>query len=235
MRRGIILAGGNGTRLNPLTSVASKQLLPVYDRPMVFYSIERMIEIGVTDILCIVAPRDYEIFKRVLGNRVNFAIQKEPRGIAESILIADTKDPVILWLGDNLVIGKEVGKNLKKADRNFDGATVFLHENDNPSAYGVAEINGGKIIGIEEKPSNPRSNKIITGIYFYDGTALERVKKQKPSARGELEITDLNKSYLIDCKLNYLDFGKNAEWFDMGTFDDLLRASVRCSQIASNG
>lgn len=226
MRRGIILAGGSGTRLSPLTDVVSKQLLPVYDKPMIFHTVERFKSIGVTDILCIVAPRDYEIFKRVLGNSINIEIQKEPRGIAEAIYIANCNDPILLWLGDNLIVGNEVDSFIKKADLNHDGATIFLHKNKNASNYGVAEIKYGKIISIEEKPKIPKSNNIITGIYFYDKTAFDRVKGLKPSNRGELEITDLNKSYLKEDKLFYSNFGKKSQWFDMGNFDDLLRASI---------
>ena len=233
--KGIILAAGAGSRLYPASLPISKILLPVYDKPMIYYPITTLLLAGIKDILIITSPSDIENFKKVLGDgsdigvKFSYAIQEVPRGIAESFLIAEKfidNDPVALILGDNIFHGFGFYSMLKEVGKRTQGATVFGYSVQDPERFGVVEFDkDNKAISIEEKPANPKSNYAVTGLYFYDNHVVEYAKTLKPSARGELEITDLNKIYLEKNKLTVEILGRGFAWLDTGTFESLLQAA----------
>lgn len=233
-RKGIILAGGSGTRLYPLTKVISKQLLPVFDKPMIYYPLSTLMLAGIRDILIITNAKEKYLFEELLGDgheigiKIDYTTQNSPRGIAEALLIAEDfldNHPSALILGDNIFYGGGLNEKLNSACQNTHGGTVFLHRTDKPEQYGVAEVDHElNILAIEEKPSQPKSNYAVTGLYFYDNRAPEIAKSLMPSKRGELEITDLNNVYAKEAKLFGENLGENFTWFDAGTFTDLLNA-----------
>lgn len=241
--KGIILAGGTGTRLYPITKVVSKQLTPLYDKPIIYYPLATLIESGIKEILIITTPEDKERFKELLGNGNDYGItieykeQAKPEGLAQAFIIGEDfigNDSVILTLGDNVFSGINLINKIKKASKN--GSTIFGVEVDNPERFGVIEINNNKVISIEEKPKNPKSNIAITGLYIFDNKVIEIAKKIKPSKRNELEITDVIKEYLKENKLNVELLNKNDKWFDTGTPESLFEATqyVRNYQIKNN-
>ena len=234
--KGIILAGGSGTRLYPLTEVTSKQLLPVYDKPMIFYPLSTLMLAGIKDILIISTPRDLPNFEKLLGDgseygiKLSYKIQEQPNGLAEAFIIGEEfigKDSVAMILGDNIFYGNGLSSNLKKAvDFTANGAAVFGYYVDDPERFGIAEFNEkGEAISIEEKPENPKSNYCVTGLYFYDNSVVKYAKSLKPSKRGELEITDLNRIYLEEGRLNVITLGRGYAWLDTGTVDALSDAT----------
>jgi glucose-1-phosphate thymidylyltransferase len=234
-RRGIILAGGSGTRLYPLTQSISKQLLPVYDKPMIYYPLSVLMLAGIREVLIINTPHEQALFQGLLGDgsqwgmRIEYAVQPSPDGLAQAYLIGrefvDGK-PSCLVLGDNIFHGHGLTELLKRADQRQHGATVFGYWVNDPERYGVAEFDAdGRVIGLEEKPSQPRSHYAVTGLYFYDGRASELAASLKPSARGELEITDLNRCYLEQGDLHLEQLGRGYAWLDTGTHQSLLEAS----------
>lgn len=232
--RGIILAGGSGTRLYPLTLPISKQLLPVYDKPMIYYPLSILMLAGIKDILIITTIPDQPIFKRLLGNGSRFGIclsyvaQPSPDGLAQALILAENflqGGPSCLVLGDNIFYGQGLQESLLRAKDRTNGATVFAHKVRNPYHFGVVQFEDGKAVSLEEKPEFPRSHYAITGLYFYDSEAPVLAKKLKPSTRGELEITDLNQLYLEQNKLHVEVFGRGFAWFDTGTQDSLLEAA----------
>jgi glucose-1-phosphate thymidylyltransferase len=235
VRRGIILAGGSGTRLHPLTLSVSKQLMPVYDKPMIYYPLSVLMLAGIRDILIITTPHDAPAFEHLLGDgsgwglSISYAQQPSPDGLAQAFHIgADFigTDPSALILGDNIFYGHGLPEELASADARISGATVFGYRVSNPSDYGVVAFNdAGRAISIEEKPTLPKSNFAVTGLYFYDGTVVDRARDLKPSARGELEITDLNRLYLDDGSLNVEIMGRGTAWLDTGTHGSLLDAA----------
>ena len=234
-RKGIILAGGSGTRLYPLTMAVSKQLLPIYDKPMVYYPLTVLMLAGIRDILIITTPQDQEQFQRLLGDgsqwgiRLEYKIQPSPDGLAQAFILAeDFLDgaPSVLVLGDNIFFGHGLPKVLNAADAQASGATVFGYHVSDPERYGVVSFDAdGTVQSIIEKPDTPPSNYAITGLYFVDGSAPERAKKVTPSARGELEITTLLESYLTDSELRVEKMGRGYAWLDTGTHASLLDAS----------
>jgi len=234
-RKGIILAGGAGTRLHPLTLVTSKQLLPVYDKPMVYYPLSALMLAGIREILIITTPADQAAFKHLLGTgkqwgvRFDYAVQPAPNGLAEAFVIgADfvRGQPSCLILGDNILYGHGLPDALRRAGARSDGATIFSYSVEDPQRYGVIEFGGDDgVLSIEEKPQSPKSSWAAIGLYFYDEEVVELVKQLKPSARGELEITDLNVLYMRRRRLNVERLGRGFAWFDAGTPDSLLEAA----------
>ena len=234
-RKGIILAGGSGTRLYPITKGVSKQLLPVYDKPMIYYPLSVLMLAGIREVLIINTPHEQALFQHLLGDGsqwgmdIQYAVQPSPDGLAQAYLIGrDFVDgkPSCLVLGDNIFHGHGLRDMLARADAREDGATVFGYWVNDPERYGVAEFDAqGKVVGLVEKPTQPRSNYAVTGLYFYDGKASDYAAELKPSPRGELEITDLNKRYLEDGALYLEQLGRGYAWLDTGTHQSLLEAS----------
>jgi glucose-1-phosphate thymidylyltransferase len=241
--KGIILAGGSGTRLYPLTRVVSKQLVPVYDKPMIYYPLSILMLAGIRDILVITTPHEQDGFRRLLGNgkwlglNIDYATQPKPNGIAEAFVIGRTfvgKDRVALVLGDNIFYGHGLPAQLRSAAKRTSGATVFGYQVSDPHRYGVVDFDKkGRAAGIEEKPKNPKSNYAVTGLYFYDSAVVDIVSKLKPSKRGELEITDLNRAYLEKGKLFVEKMGRGIAWLDTGTHESLLQAGNFIETIQS--
>lgn len=235
--KGIILAGGSGTRLYPLTKVTSKQLLPVYDKPMVFYPLSTLMQTGIREILIISTPIDLPNFERLLGDgsqlgiKLDYCVQPSPDGLAQAFLLGEKfigDDSCAMVLGDNIFYGNHFDEYLKRAMNNAESgkATIFGYHVNDPQRFGIVEFDkSGKVLSVEEKPQNPKSNYCITGLYFYDKRVVEFAKKVKPSKRGELEITDLNRLYLEQGDLNVELLGSGFAWLDTGTMDSLLEAS----------
>jgi glucose-1-phosphate thymidylyltransferase len=233
--KGIVLAGGSGTRLHPLTISVSKQLMPVYDKPMIYYPISTLISAGIREILIISTPQDRPLFEKLLGNgnqigcHFEYAEQEHPNGLAEAFLIGEKfigNDKVALILGDNIFYGTGLS-NLLKVNTNPDGGIVYGYHVNDPERYGVVEFDDHqKAISIEEKPVHPKSNFAVPGIYFYDNSVVEKAKKLTPSKRGELEITDINKAYLSENKLSVTILDRGIAWLDTGTFHSLMQAST---------
>jgi len=234
-RRGILLAGGSGTRLYPLTQAVSKQLLPVYDKPMIYYPLSTLMLAGIRDVLVINTPHEQPLFERLLGDgaqwglSIRYAVQPSPDGLAQAYLIGRdfvASEPSCLILGDNIFYGHGLTELLGAADARPRGASVFGYRVSDPERYGVAEFDAaGRVVGIEEKPAKPRSHWAVTGLYFYDGRAADFAAQLRPSPRGELEITDLNRCYLDDGSLMLERMGRGFAWLDTGTHESLVEAS----------
>lgn len=233
--KGIILAGGSGTRLYPITKGISKQLIPVYDKPMIYYPLSTLMLAGITDILVISTPEYTPLFEQLLGDgsdigvSLTYKVQEKPNGLAEAFILgADFigDDSVCLILGDNIYYGSGLSKLVQEAAEKTDGATVFGYHVNDPERFGVVDFDSNmKTLSIEEKPENPKSNYAVTGLYFYDNTVVEKAKNLKPSDRGELEITDINKLYLDEGKLDVKLMGRGYAWLDTGTHDSMMEAA----------
>ncbi|QJQ03363.1 glucose-1-phosphate thymidylyltransferase RfbA [Herbaspirillum rubrisubalbicans] len=233
-RKGIILAGGSGTRLYPATTVVSKQLMPIYDKPMVYYPLSSLMLAGIRDILLISTPQDTPRFAELLGDgqqwglNISYAVQPSPDGLAQAFLIGRDfigADPSALILGDNIFYGRDLEPPMRVANARLDGATIFAYHVQDPERYGVVEFDSQRrVIGIEEKPLQPKSNFAVTGLYFYDNQVIDIAREIKPSARGELEITDINSAYLARGQLQVELMGRGIAWLDTGTHESLLDA-----------
>ncbi len=233
--KGIILAGGSGTRLYPITKGISKQLLPIYDKPMIYYPLSVLMLSGIREILLISNPEYIELYKRVLNNGshlgidIEYKIQERPRGLADAFIVGEKfigRDTVCLILGDNVFYGQGFGSTLRKVSQIQEGAVIFGYYVNNPDEFGVVEFDEeGNVFSLEEKPRKPKSNYAVPGLYFYDNTVIEKAKYLKPSARGELEITDLNREYLKEGKLRVERLGRGLAWLDTGTYDGLANAT----------
>lgn len=242
MTKGIILAGGKGTRLYPMTKTVSKQLLPIYDKPMIYYPLSVLLLAQITDILIISSNEAIDNYKELLGDgsrigiNISYKAQDEPRGIAEAFIIGEEfigEDNVCLILGDNIFFASSLSNTLEKAKNNV-GATIFGCAVKDPKAFGVVEVDSkGKILSIEEKPQNPKSNLAVPGLYFYDNSVVEIAKSIQPSARGELEITSINNKYLEEGKLNFITMGRGVAWLDTGTPENMLKAAEFVEAIQS--
>ena len=239
--KGIVLAGGSGTRLYPITKSISKQIIPVYDKPMIYYPLSVLMLAGIREILIISTPHDIHLYENLLGDgsdlgiKLEYAIQPSPDGLAQAFIIGDKfvgNDSVCMVLGDNIFYGFDFSRILREAATLKDGAIVFGYYVNDPERYGVAEFDSnGKVLSLEEKPQNPKSNYAVTGLYFYSNDVVQKAKSLKPSARGELEITDLNKLYLEEERLSVKLLGRGMAWLDTGTHDSLLEASNFISTI----
>lgn len=233
--KGIVLAGGSGTRLYPITKSISKQIIPVYDKPMIYYPLSVLMLAGIKEILIISTPQDIHLYENLLGNgddlgiKLVYAIQPSPDGLAQAFIIGEEfigNDSVCMVLGDNIFYGFDFSRTLREAAKLEDGATVFGYYVNDPERYGVAEFDAnGKVLSLEEKPAQPKSNYAVTGLYFYSNDVVKKAKGLKPSKRGELEITDLNRLYLAEERLSMKMMGRGMAWLDTGTHDSLLEAS----------